>query len=174
MTNDLMNQMGIGLQIYPSVTDQPVTDQPVSYSSLPFRPGPLIDKLLAAAPEPLTDDHVSRICAYSHLKDDEGQEEKGDGRKGPEGDGDDTPIAPSQHPRPPALPTELIEAFDTVLEYARRDLPREVSGIATADLQAIEHYVAELLAVLTKGNQVQRIANRAEATSKQRARKVRA
>jgi hypothetical protein len=66
---------------------------------------------------------------------------------------------------PPSAPmeSELLEALKTVLQYARRPVPKATGGISGADLIVIEQFISELYASMQSRDAVKLAADRAEA-----------
>jgi hypothetical protein len=137
------------------------------------------------AQNPTTDEAAAKIVdeferAYDEAADDGGDHDEDDHNVSDDADGDDDggdddgggdDVDGSEHDitelPPTPLADELLRALKIVLHYALRPLPTKVGGITGPELMRIADYVQELYNTMHGSDQVRRVADRAEARSRQ-------
>jgi hypothetical protein len=115
-------------------------------------------QVLAKLNQPLDWRQVANITTDARFDDDEDQDDDED--PDPMDEQDDEVLSP------PDLDAELLEALNIILHHARRPMPTSVGGIAGAELVEAARFLDKLHELATGGSTVKRIADRAEARSR--------
>jgi hypothetical protein len=124
---------------------------------------------LQAMPQPLDDGQIFNIIFIINAirrsggdKDQDSEEDQcGDEDQDEQDDERDDEV-----PSPPDLDAELLEALRVILHHARRPMPTSVGGIKGAELVEAARFLDKLHELATGGSRVKRIADRAEARSR--------
>ena len=124
---------------------------------------PQVLAMLNDASQPLDWRHVANITTDARFDDDEDQDDDDEDPPTPDPmDEQDDEVLSSA----PGLDAELLEALNVILHHARRPMPTSVGGIEGAELVEAARFLDKLHELATGGSTVKRIADRAEARSR--------